>query len=92
MIAMTNTGNGGQTHHNKFRAVSALSRAGAPSFVLKAVPNQTLKPVEVFQILNEIFTLFDSVLHQHGLEKIKTMGSTYMVCYLKYFFLSLSLT
>jgi class 3 adenylate cyclase/Tfp pilus assembly protein PilF len=35
-------------------------------------------PVKVVSVLNEIFTHFDSLTKEHGLEKIKTIGDCYM--------------
>jgi len=37
------------------------------------------EPVEFVQFLNEIFTTFDLLVEQHGLEKIKTSGDGYVV-------------
>lgn len=39
----------------------------------------SLSPVEVFGLLNRIFSNFDELVEQHGLEKIKTIGDAYMV-------------
>ena len=36
-------------------------------------------PVDVVNFLNEIFSEFDDLAAQHGLEKIKTIGDAYMV-------------
>ena len=36
-------------------------------------------PEEVVRMLNELFSLFDKLAEQHGLEKIKTIGDAYMV-------------
>jgi len=36
-------------------------------------------PVEVVKMLNAIFSDFDDLAKQHGLEKIKTIGDAYMV-------------
>jgi class 3 adenylate cyclase len=36
-------------------------------------------PVEVVKVLNDIFSDFDDLAKQHGLEKIKTIGDAYMV-------------
>jgi len=36
-------------------------------------------PIEVVGLLNKIFSAFDTLAHQHGLEKIKTIGDAYMV-------------
>jgi adenylate cyclase len=35
-------------------------------------------PVEMVTILNEIFSYFDQIARQYGVEKIKTMGDAYM--------------
>ncbi len=38
-------------------------------------------PKEFIDLLNQVFTLFDRLADQHGVQKIKTMGDTYMaVC------------
>jgi class 3 adenylate cyclase len=36
-------------------------------------------PTELVGVLNEIFSLFDQLVEQHALEKIKTIGDAYMV-------------
>jgi len=36
-------------------------------------------PEQVVELLNEIFSAFDLLTEKHGLEKIKTIGDTYMV-------------
>lgn len=38
-----------------------------------------LDPQELIEFLNEIFSKFDQLAHTHGLEKIKTIGDSYMV-------------
>jgi len=38
----------------------------------------TISPVELVNMLNGIFSRFDSIMEKHGLEKIKTMGDAYM--------------
>lgn len=38
-----------------------------------------LEPGEVVEILNEVFTAFDDLVEERGLEKIKTVGDSYMV-------------
>lgn len=38
-----------------------------------------MKPTELVNLLNEIFSAFDELTEQHGLEKIKTIGDAYMV-------------
>ncbi|NVM20392.1 MAG: response regulator [Desulfobacterales bacterium] len=37
------------------------------------------RPAEVVELLNEIFSAFDLLTEEHGLEKIKTIGDSYMV-------------
>ncbi|CAN1211822.1 hypothetical protein TUMEXPCC7403_16575 [Tumidithrix helvetica PCC 7403] len=36
-------------------------------------------PLELVEMLNQIFSVFDRLSEQHGLEKIKTIGDAYMV-------------
>ncbi len=38
-----------------------------------------LPPVEMVELLNEVFSFFDSLLDKYGLEKIRTIGDSYMV-------------
>ncbi|MDP3036742.1 MAG: adenylate/guanylate cyclase domain-containing protein [Rhodocyclaceae bacterium] len=38
-----------------------------------------MAPGQVFAMLNRIFSAFDDLVEQHGLEKIKTIGDAYMV-------------
>lgn len=38
-----------------------------------------ISPVDLVSILNQIFSAFDRLADQHGLEKIKTIGDAYMV-------------
>jgi class 3 adenylate cyclase len=38
-----------------------------------------ISPTELLKLLNEIFTAFDQLTEQNGLEKIKTIGDAYMV-------------
>ena len=38
-----------------------------------------LSPEQLVTLLNEMFSAFDRVAEQHGLEKIKTMGDCYML-------------
>jgi adenylate cyclase len=38
----------------------------------------SIPPAELVNMLNRIFSLFDSIIEKHGLEKIKTMGDAYM--------------
>ena len=40
---------------------------------------EELTPVKVVSFLNDIFTRFDRLTEQHGLDKIKTVGDAYMV-------------
>jgi PAS domain S-box-containing protein len=38
-----------------------------------------MRPIELVSMLNQIFSTFDQLAEQHGLEKIKTIGDAYMV-------------
>lgn len=38
-----------------------------------------LPPVEMVELLNEVFSFFDSLLDTYGVEKIRTIGDSYMV-------------
>jgi len=38
-----------------------------------------LKPVEMIELLNEIYSHFDSLAEKYGIEKIRTIGDNYMV-------------
>ena len=38
-----------------------------------------LAPTEMVELLNEIFSYFDSLVEKYGLEKIRTIGDNYMV-------------
>lgn len=38
-----------------------------------------MSPVEMVNLLNEIFSHFDSLVEKYGLEKIRTVGDSYMV-------------
>lgn len=38
-----------------------------------------LPPVEMVELLNEVFSFFDSLLDRYGVEKIRTIGDSYMV-------------
>ena len=39
----------------------------------------SMAPADVVQLLNKIFSRFDALAQQHGVEKIKTIGDAYMV-------------
>ncbi len=41
--------------------------------------SSSLSPNELVNLLNEVFSLFDRLVDQYGLEKIKTIGDAYMV-------------
>jgi adenylate cyclase len=41
--------------------------------------SETMTPDELVRVLNEVFTVFDGLAAEHGLEKIKTIGDAYMV-------------
>ncbi len=38
-----------------------------------------MSPVEMVDLLNEVFTYFDSLAEKYGVEKIRTIGDSYMV-------------
>ena len=38
-----------------------------------------MPPVEMVELLNEVFSFFDSLLDKYGVEKIRTIGDSYMV-------------
>jgi adenylate cyclase len=38
-----------------------------------------IDPWQIVQLLNEVFSAFDTLVEKHGLEKIKTIGDAYMV-------------
>ncbi|MBT5918468.1 MAG: adenylate/guanylate cyclase domain-containing protein [Alphaproteobacteria bacterium] len=40
---------------------------------------EDMKPAEVVDWLNEVFTMFDKLTEKYGLEKIRTIGDNYMV-------------
>ena len=37
-----------------------------------------MSPTETVELLNEVFSHFDTIVEKHGLEKIKTIGDCYM--------------
>jgi len=41
--------------------------------------SSSMRPDELVAILNEVFTVFDDLVDEHGLEKVKTIGDAYMV-------------
>jgi guanylate cyclase len=41
--------------------------------------SEKLPPVEMVELLNEVFSFFDSLLDKYGVEKIRTIGDSYMV-------------
>ena len=38
-----------------------------------------MRPLELLNLLNQIFSVFDQLAEKHGVEKIKTIGDAYMV-------------
>lgn len=40
--------------------------------------SSTMKPAELIQELNDLFTAFDSIMADHGCERIKTIGDAYL--------------
>lgn len=41
--------------------------------------SEKLSPTEMVEVLNEVFSYFDSLVKKYGLEKIRTIGDNYMV-------------
>jgi guanylate cyclase len=41
--------------------------------------SEKMQPIELVALLNEVFSYFDSLVEEYGLEKIKTIGDCYMV-------------
>jgi adenylate cyclase len=41
--------------------------------------SETMRPEELVRVLDEVFSIFDGLVADHGLEKIKTIGDAYMV-------------
>jgi class 3 adenylate cyclase len=41
--------------------------------------SSTMQPDELVAVLNEVFSVFDDLVEEHGLEKVKTIGDAYMV-------------
>ncbi|NER37831.1 MAG: HAMP domain-containing protein [Oscillatoria sp. SIO1A7] len=41
--------------------------------------SERIAPAQLVRLLNELFSAFDRLTEQHGLEKIKTIGDAYMV-------------
>jgi adenylate cyclase len=44
-----------------------------------ATNSHSMTPVEVVDLLNEIFSAFDRLVQKHGVEKIRTIGDSYFV-------------
>lgn len=65
----------GESVVDRFEEVTVLF-ADISSFTKLATE---MVPVEIVQMLNEIFSAFDSIADSYGLEKIKTIGDAYMV-------------
>ncbi|MEB3336406.1 MAG: adenylate/guanylate cyclase domain-containing protein [Leptolyngbyaceae bacterium] len=60
---------------DRFEAATILF-ADLVDFTGLAAP---LTPTQLVEVLNEIFSTFDQLAEQYGLEKIKTIGDAYMV-------------
>jgi hypothetical protein len=39
----------------------------------------SMSPIELVRVLNQVFTVFDRLVDEYGLEKVKTIGDAYMV-------------
>lgn len=66
---------GGRMIADEFESASILF-ADISGFTSMAA---LLEPGEVVNLLNETFTVFDALVEERGLEKIKTIGDAYMV-------------
>lgn len=64
----------GKTLPRKFDNVSVMFT----DFVNFTETTKTFRPIELIDELNEIFLEFDSICRSEGLEKIKTIGDSYM--------------
>jgi adenylate cyclase len=65
----------GRTIATRFPAVTVLF-----ADVVGFTPlSQGLAPEELVELLNDVFSFFDSLAEKHGLEKIRTIGDAYMV-------------
>lgn len=78
------------------KAIADRLRNEAPGFIAEEYPEATIlfahvndfwhiagsrPPEEFIDLLNQVFSLFDRLTDEHGVQKIKTMGDTYMaVC------------
>ncbi|HLF89711.1 MAG TPA: adenylate/guanylate cyclase domain-containing protein, partial [Anaerolineales bacterium] len=65
----------GRTIAERFEAVSVLF-ADVVGFTSLSVE---LSPEEMVELLNEVFSYFDSLVERYDLEKIRTIGDNYMV-------------
>ena len=65
---------GGGIVADGFAAVTVLF-ADIVSFTTQSA---RISPLELVEILDEVFTRFDALADRHGLEKIKTIGDAYM--------------
>jgi class 3 adenylate cyclase len=65
----------GSTTARRFEEVSVLFADIVGFTPLSA----TMEPEELVDRLNEVFTHFDGLAERHGVEKIRTIGDTYMV-------------
>lgn len=64
-----------ETIADSFGAVSVLFADIVDFTVFSA----GVSPIDLVEILNDIFSTFDMLAEKHGLEKIKTVGDAYMV-------------
>ncbi len=78
------------------KAIADRLRKEAPGFIAEEYPEATIvfvhvsdfwhiagsrPPAEFIGLLNQVFSLFDRLADEHGVQKIKTVGDTYMaVC------------
>ena len=66
---------GSRTIAERYDAVSVLFADVVGSTPL----SEELDPVEIVDMLNEVFNYFDTVIEKYELEKVRTMGDSYMV-------------
>ncbi len=70
-----------QLKHNKKAIASAIEEVTILfADIVGFTPlSSKVPPIELVGVLNEMFSIFDNLAEQNGLEKIKTIGDAYMV-------------
>ena len=74
-LTLKDNQNNGHTIAEHFEAVSILFADMVGFTPLSAV----LAPAEMVDLLNDVFSYFDTLVAKYGLEKIRTIGDNYMV-------------